>query len=226
MPMTEHQWTALAHAFRETLRRTAPDWTMSNSHDPGITVLEVLNYALTDLRFRRPPDDNDFTLVRAVRDQAIALAERYGASPPRVDPYRNFRFRVKWDGRYVAGISKVSALQRTTEIVEYRDGGDTTTRRLPGPTRYDAITLERGITHDREFENWANAVVAGDAGSTFKEVVIELLDEPGQLISSYKLWGCWVSQYRALPELEAEGDGALIETLRLECEGWQRVELA
>src|SRR5688572_18382393 len=77
----------------------------------------------------------------------------------RFDPYKNFKFRVKWDGRYVAGVSKVGALKRTTEIVKHRDGGEpSTTRKSPGRTEYEAITLERGVTHDVEFEQWANKI--------------------------------------------------------------------
>jgi phage tail-like protein len=229
MPMTEQLWTALAHYLQEILPRAAPDWTTSNSHDPGITVLEVLNYALTDLQLRRPLDDGARSLAHAVAGQASALARAYGATSPRVDPYKNFKFRVKWDGRYISGVHKVSVLKRTTEIVEYREGGDTMPRRLPGPTRYDPITLERGITYDREFETWANAASGGSAGSPQvvpKEVVIELFDEAGQPFSSYKVWGCWVSQYQALPGLDDDGASALIETLRLECEGWQRIDPA
>jgi phage tail-like protein len=229
MPMTEQQWTALAHYLQEILPRAAPDWTTSNSHDPGMTVLEVLNYALTDLQLRRPLDDRSRLLAQVVADQATALARAYGTIPTRDDPYKNFKFRVKCDGSYVAGVNKVSALKRTTEIVEYRESSDTTPRRLPGPTRYDPITLERGITYDREFETWANTATAGSEGSPQvvpKEVVIELFDEAGRLFSSYKVWGCWVSQYQALSELDADGAAALIETLRLECEGWQRIDPA
>ena len=224
MPMTEQHWTALARYLQDILPRAAPDWTTSNSHDPGITVLEVLNYALTDLQVRRPLDDSARSLAGDVAGQATALAQAYGASPPRRDPYANFKFRVKWDGRYVAGVSKVSALKRTTEIVEHREGGDTSARRLPGPTRYDPITLQRGITFDREFENWANAAAGASAGIPPREVTIELFDESGQIFTSYLVWGCWVSHYQALPELEADGGGALIETLRLECEGWRRID--
>ena len=230
MPMTEQQWTAFAHQIRDAAARVAPEWSDHNAHDPGITVLEVLSYALTDLQFRRPADARSGLLAQAVADQAKALASTYGSIPQRQDPYKNFKFRVKWDGRYVAGVSKISALKRATQIVEFREGGDPTmTRRLPGPTRYEAITLERGISSDREFEAWANAVQGGSAGSPQavpKDVIIELFDETGQLSLSYKVSGCWVSQYQALPDLDADSPFALIETLRLECEGWERVEPA
>ena len=225
MPMTEQHWNALARYLREIVPRAAPDWTTSNSHDPGITVLEVLNYALTDLQLRQPLDESARALAAAVAGQATALAQAYGANAPRIDPYQNFKFRVKWDGRYVAGVSHVSALRRTTDIVEYREGGgDTLPRRIPGATRYDPITLHRGVTYDREFETWANGSAGGGARVPLKEVVIELFDEGGQMFSSYKAWGCWVSQYQALPDLDITGSAVLIEALRLECEGWQRVE--
>ena len=224
MPMTEQQWTALARYLRDVVPRAAPDWTVNPSQDPGVTVLEVLNYALTDLELRRPPDDTGRSLARAVASQAAAVARAYGSNAPRVDPYRNFKFRVKWDGRYVAGVSKVSALERTTEAVEFREGGDASpTRRMPGPTRYGAITLERGLTHDREFEAWATA----DAGSSSsKDVVVELYDEAGQLFTSYRVSGCWVSQYQALPDLDADRETVLIERLRLECDRWERLDPA
>src|SRR2546426_3365622 len=84
---------------------------------------------------------------------------QFAVNPQRFDPYKNFKFRVKWDGRYVAGVSKISALKRVTEVVEHREGGDpSASRKSPGRTRYEPITLERGVTHDAEFEKWANKV--------------------------------------------------------------------
>ena len=89
----------------------------------------------------------------------------FSVNPQRFDPYKNFKFRVRWDGRYVAGISKVGALKRTTEVVEHRVGGDpSTSRKSPGRTKYEPIMLERGVTHDPEFENWANKVWSFGAG--------------------------------------------------------------
>src|SRR5262245_41717684 len=109
----------------------------------------------------------------------------------RFNPYKNFKFRVKWDGRYVAGVSKVGALKRTSEVVEYRDGGDPSTpRKSPGQTKFEAIQLERGITHDPEFERWANKVWIQGAGlgaqsslkDFRKDIVIEVYNEAGQLV--------------------------------------------
>ena len=151
----------------------------------------------------------------------------------RVDPYKNFKFRVKWDGRYVAGVSRMSALRRTTEVVEHREGGDpSTSHKSPGRTEYDAITLERGVTHDAEFERWANKVwhLGSGAGGEVsladfrKDVLIELFNEAGQLVKAFKVYRCWPSEYQALPDLEANANAVAIETLRLENEGWERDE--
>ena len=158
---------------------------------------------------------------------------QFNVNPQRFDPYKNFKFRVKWDGRYVAGISKVSALKRTTEVVEHREGGDpSTTRRSPGRNKFDAITLERGVTHDLEFEAWANKVWNFGAGpgaesslADFrKDVILDVFNEAGQKAISYKLFRCWVSEYQALPDLDANANAVAIQHIKLENEGWERDE--
>ena len=155
----------------------------------------------------------------------------FSVNAQRFDPYKNFKFRVKWDGRYVAGVSKVSALKRTTEVVEHRVGGDpSTVRRSPGQSKYEAITLERGVTHDPDFEAWANKVWSLGAGlgrevslADFrKDVIIEVYNEAGQLALAYKVYRCWVSEFQALPELDASANAVAIQTLKLENEGWER----
>jgi phage tail-like protein len=154
----------------------------------------------------------------------------------RYDPYKNFRFRVKWDGRYVAGVSRVGGLTRTTEVVTHRDGGDpTTARKSPGQTTYNSITLERGITFDLEFERWANKVwsyrnsVAGPSPADLvslrdfrRPITIELYNEAGQLVIAYNVYRCWPSSYSAMPELDSAGNAVAIESLTLENEGWER----
>lgn len=152
------------------------------------------------------------------------------SNPQRFDPYKNFKFQVKWDGRYVAGVSKVSALKRTTEVVKHREGGDpSSSRKSPGRTEYDPITLERGVTHDKEFEQWANKVWNyGAMGKEVslkdfrKEIIIEIYNEAGQLAISYKLFRCWVSEYQALPDLDANANAVAIQHIKLENEGWER----
>mgnify|MGYP003573222928 FL=1 len=156
---------------------------------------------------------------------------QFSVNASRFDPYKNFKFRVKWDGRYVAGISKVSALKRTTDVVEHREGGDpSTTRKSPAQTKFEPITLERGVTHDIEFEKWANKVWNYGSGlgsetslADFrKDLIIEFYNEAGQLAIAYRVYRCWVSEYQALPELDASGNAVAIETLKLENEGWER----
>jgi phage tail-like protein len=147
----------------------------------------------------------------------------------RFDPYKNMKFRLKWDGRYVAGVSKCSALKRTTEVVEHREGGDpSTSRRSPGTSKTEAITLERGVTHDPDFESWANMVnnTDGDAAISLKEfrkdITLEFLNEQGNVAKAYKIYRCWVSEYQALPELDANGNVIAIESMVLQNEGWER----
>ncbi len=156
---------------------------------------------------------------------------QFTVNPHRLDPYKNLKFRVKWDGRYVAGVSRVSGLRRHTEVVEHREGGDPSAiHKSPGLTRYAPIVLERGITHDLEFEQWADKAWKLGAGSGNevslrdfrKDLTIELYNEAGQLVIGYRVYRAWVSQYTALPELSANATEVAIETLVLEHEGFER----
>jgi phage tail-like protein len=156
---------------------------------------------------------------------------QFSVNAQRFDPYKNFKFRVRWDGRYVAGVSKVSALKRTTETIEHREGGDPSTSRIsPGRTSYEAITLERGVTHDTEFEAWANKVWNFGAGlgaevslADFrKDILVELCNEAGQVVLAWRIYRCWVSEFQALPELDANANAVAIQSLKLENEGWER----
>jgi phage tail-like protein len=156
---------------------------------------------------------------------------QFSVNPLRFDPYKNFKFRVKWDGRYVAGVSKVSALKRTTEVVRHREGGDqSSSRKSPGRTEYDPITLERGVTHDTEFEKWANKIwnLGSGLGTEVslrdfrKDLIIEMYNEAGQLAVSYRVFRCWVSEFQAIPDLDANANAVAIQHIKLENEGWER----
>ncbi len=156
---------------------------------------------------------------------------KFSVNTHRFDPYKNFKFRVKWDGRVVAGISKVSALKRTTEVVKHREGNDpSTARHMPAAISFESVTLERGVTHDPDFEKWANLVydVAGAGSMSLKNfrkpVTIELLNENGQVAKAYTLHRCWVSEFQALPELDGNANAVAIEMMKLENEGWERDE--
>jgi len=147
----------------------------------------------------------------------------------RFDPYKNYKFEVVLDGRVVMGVSKVSALKRTTEVVKHRDGGDNSTdRKSPGRTNYEAITLERGITHDLEFEKWAELVhsLKGDPAMDLvnykKDLTLVLKNEKGHPVYRYFIRRCWVSEYQAMPDLDANANAVAIQTLKLENEGWER----
>jgi phage tail-like protein len=158
---------------------------------------------------------------------------QFSVNPTRFDPYKNFKFRIKWDGKYVAGISKVSSLKRTTEPIEHREGGDpSTSRKSPGRTKYEAITLERGITHDLEFEKWANKVwnlnekpeTEVSLKDFRKDIMLEVYNEAGQKVIAYNIYRCWVSEFQALPDFDANANAIAIEHIKLENEGWERDE--
>jgi phage tail-like protein len=154
---------------------------------------------------------------------------KFSVNTHRFDPYKNFKFRIKWDGRYVAGVSKCGALKRTVEVVKHREGNDpSTARKMPAAISFEAITVERGVTHDEEFEKWANLVYdVGGAGAISlknfrKDIIIELLNENSVVVKAYKVFRCWVSEYQATPELDANGNAVAIELMKLENEGWER----
>jgi phage tail-like protein len=156
---------------------------------------------------------------------------QFSVNATRFDPYKNFKFRVKWDGRYVAGIAKVGAMKRSTDMIEHREGGDpSSSRKSPGRTKYDAITLDRGVTHDTDFEKWANKVWNFGSGlgaevslkDFRKDIIIEVYNEAGQLALAYKVYRCWVSEYQALPDLDANAGAVAIQHIKLENEGWER----
>jgi phage tail-like protein len=159
------------------------------------------------------------------------MPSTFPVNPTRFDPYKNFKFRLKWDGRYVAAVSKMSALKRTTEVVKHRHGGEqSTSLKSPGRSEYEPITLERGVTQDLEFEKWANKVwqLGAGLGSEVslkdfrKDILLEVYNEAGQLVLAYKVYRCWVSEFQALPELDANANAVAIQTLKLENEGWER----
>jgi phage tail-like protein len=155
----------------------------------------------------------------------------FSVNPTRFDPYKNFKFRLKWDGRYVAGISKMTALKRTTEVVKHRIGGDpSSSRKSPGRTEFEAITLERGVTHDIDFEAWASKVWSVGAGlgaeislkDFRKDIIVEVYNEAGQKAIAYNVFRCWVSEFQAMPDLDANANAVAIQTIKLENEGWAR----
>jgi phage tail-like protein len=153
---------------------------------------------------------------------------RITAKPQRIDPYKNFKFRVKFAGRYVAGLSKVSALKRSTEVVKRR-GSPSSAKEPVAGGKYEPITLERGVTHDAEFAAWANSVrqdVSGPARvprvDLRQDLVLEVFDETGKPAIVYTIFRCWVSELQALPDLDANANAVTIQHMRLENEGWSR----
>lgn len=156
---------------------------------------------------------------------------QFTVNAQRFDPYKNFKFRLKWDGKYVAGVSKCSTLKRTTEVVKHREGGDpSTSRKSPGRTEFEAVTIERGVTHDLEFELWAGKVWQVGAGlgaevslkDFRKDIILEVYNEAGQLAITYNIFRCWVSEYQAVADFDGNANAVLLQHLKLENEGWQR----
>lgn len=147
----------------------------------------------------------------------------------RVDPYKTYKFRVLWDNKPVLGVHKVSQLKRTTNAIPHRSGGENSTdHKSPGRTTYDAVTLERGITHDLEFEAWANKVhpfagdVAMDLVAYKKELSLEVMNEKGHVALRYFLHGCWVSDFTSVPALDANANAIAVESIKIEIDGWER----
>ena len=156
---------------------------------------------------------------------------QFTVNAQRFDPYKNFKFRLKWDGKYVAGVSKCGALKRTTEVVKHREGGDpSSSRKSPGRTEFEALTLERGVTHDIEFRAWAGKVWNFKAGlgaevslkDFRKDIILEVYNEAGQLALAYKIYRCWISEYQPLPDLDANANAVAIQHIKLENEGWEQ----
>lgn len=158
-------------------------------------------------------------------------APQFNVNTQLYDPYKNYKFLIRWDNKVVAGVSKVSGLTRTTQVVTHREDGDPTqVHRSPGQTEFGPITLERGVTHDKDFEEWANKVwnrsnAVGNEISLQdfrKDITIELMNEAGQKVIAYNIFRCWVSSYTALPDMDASGNAVAIQSLTLQNEGWER----
>jgi len=149
----------------------------------------------------------------------------------RFDPYKAFIFRIIWDGQYVAGVNKIGALKRVTEVIKFREGGDPTSAKLmPGNIVYEPIMVEQGLTHDTAFEQWANKVWNYGSGpgervslkDFRKDITIEMYNEAGQKVMAYNIFRCWISEFTALPELDANGNAVAIRSMKIENEGWER----
>ena len=156
-------------------------------------------------------------------------APLFSTNAHRYDPYRTFKFQVVIDGQTVAGLSKMSALKKSTDVVDWRYAGDPShVRKLPGGSKYEPITLESGLTHDPQFLELANRVnnIDGDGGMSLlnfrTNVVINVLNLQGIVALSYKVFKAWVSEFQALPDFDANSMNTIgIQTLKFEHEGWQ-----
>ena len=220
-PPTTERLAALTTDIEAAVRRHTPGWTGPSTGDPGVTLLELLAWIAESLSGYQD---------QVAGESALASARsRFPVNPSRTDPYKNFKFRVKWDGAWVAGISRISGLGRVVQATDYRDGGDpNAVRHVPGRLSYEPITIERAITHDSAFEDWADqarqhaaGAAAGAAAAYLKDVRIEVLDAGGQPVIAYDVYRCWPSVYRPLPAMAADEPLRLVEALTLVHDGWE-----
>ena len=139
------------------------------------------------------------------------------------DPYARFKFRLKWDGRYVAGFTEVSLLSGTSGVVEHRARNDPgASVKLPGLHKHEALMLARGATYDRDFEVWASSGWQSGSKDVRKDIVLETYDEAGRLVLAYNVFRCWVSEFVGLPDLDASANAVAIQRITLENEGLER----
>ena len=220
-PLTPERLGALTADFETMVRRHDPEWTGFVSSDPGMTLLELLSWL----------GDGLSAYHDHVREgSALAPASRgFPTNPTRYDPYKNFKFRVKWDGAYIPGVSRVSGLGRAVQAVEYREGAEpNVVHHAPGVVAFEAITLERDVSHDTAFEDWSKLVkpatpgTGGGYGSHLKTVRIEVLNQAGQPVIAYDVYHCWPSVYRPLPEMVDGVPPRLVESITLVHDGWER----
>jgi phage tail-like protein len=149
----------------------------------------------------------------------------------RYDPYKTYRFLVYFGTTTspVAAVSKVTGIKRSSDVIEYKEGGNPIILKGLGRTKYEPITLERGLTQDLDFVNWANMSQVLDHGSPNtslahlrQNIRIDLLNEEGQPVWRFFVYRCWVSEYQALPDLDAGANAIAIEHIKLENEGWEQ----
>lgn len=152
---------------------------------------------------------------------------QFSVNAHRLDPYKNFKFRIKWENQYLAGLSKMSAIKRSTEAIEWREaGGPSVVRKLPGRTKFEPVSFEAGLTHDKQLIDWADLVnnPRGDAAMSLKqyrkEVTVEVLNMQGTPVMAFILHRAWVSEFQAIPELDANANAVAIQILKLEYEGF------
>jgi phage tail-like protein len=226
-PNSPPNLTALAAELRKVVRRHDPSWAAGSDTDPGTTLLELQAWIAEVMSAHQDRIAAESELATAQRGSGAVSSFRVNTH--RSDPYKNFKFRVKWDGASIPGIARVSPLGWKADVTEYRDGGDpNTVHPLPGRIHYEAITFEREVTRDTAFEAWADQVRqlspgAGQTGASYrKNVRVELLDAARRVVLAYDAYQCWPSGYRVLGGPDAAGRGSVTEEMTLSCEGWQR----
>lgn len=163
------------------------------------------------------------------------MSKPFSVNTNRFDPYKAYRFLVYFgkSTSAVAAVSKVTAIKRTSEPIEYKEGGNAIILKGLGRTKYEPITLERGVTYDTDFQDWADFAQKLDKGAPStslknlrRDIRIELQNEAGVTVQAFQVYRCWVSEYQALPDLDAGGSAVALEHIKVENEGWEDLNLA
>jgi phage tail-like protein len=207
-PLAPDLLSALTADIEAVVRRHDPEWAGPTGGDPGVTMLELMSW---------------------LGESLATTARGFPTNASRYDPYKNFKFRVQWDGTDIPGIRHVSGLSRVVQAAEYREGAEpNVVHRTPGVVAFDPITLERSVSHDTAFEDWAKLVkpatpgAGGVYGSHLKTVRIEILNDAGEPVIAYDVYHCWPTVYRPLPDLVDGRPMRLVESITLVHDGWER----
>lgn len=160
----------------------------------------------------------------------MPIGKRFDDATTR-DPFRNFMFIIKFDGVEVAACRKMSGLEASVNVVEFRAGNAKYMHmeRSPGRIEYQTVTFESGKTHDEHFEKWANELITTEKRTLRspppnfrRNITVEVRDIDGQPALSYILYNAWVTSWTALSELAGEGNDTIIETIEVTHEGFDR----
>jgi phage tail-like protein len=136
----------------------------------------------------------------------------------RVDPYRNYNFKLEIDGISRAGFRECSGLDATSDPIEYREGNEKvfTPRKLPGQTKYSNISLKYGITDDHSLWDWRKKTI--DGKTERKNGSIVLMNEDGEEKIRWNFVNGWASKWTGI-SFNATANEVGIETLEIAHEG-------
>lgn len=136
----------------------------------------------------------------------------------RRDPYGNYNFLVEIEGISRAAFQSCDGLDSSIDVIDHREGGDATMRKIPGLTKYTNIILKWGMTDDMELYDWHQKWAKGEPGVARKNGSIVLIDKSGTEKLRWNFFNAWPAKWNG-PDFNAEGNDVAIETLELAHEG-------